>query len=135
MATILLVDGNEEKRNKAKGALEKAGHTVIASDFPSDALALWKKHRQSIDLVVTEKHTPDEWNAGLLLTRALRNLRSNVPIIMRSDTMFLESDREFLRTGSKIDGNHNNNIYLSETSMPRLLKAIDECLTAPVHTR
>jgi CheY-like chemotaxis protein len=134
MATILVVEGYEGTRSELKASLEGEGHRVLTADSPTQGLKLWQEHRKDIDLVLTAKSTNDDDNAGLTLTKALRVLRSDVPVIMQSDTSTSpEEVRRFTQAGSPAA--EGKNIFLRSISLDLLLPAIEKCLTAPVHTR
>ena len=56
--TILLVEDNEEVLKLTSRLLEKQGYTVIRSMQGSEALKIFEKQKESIDLILTDVMMP-----------------------------------------------------------------------------
>ncbi len=55
---ILLVDDNQSMRLIIKAMLEKLGYKVVTASMPSEAISLFKKEKDSIDLLLTDFMMP-----------------------------------------------------------------------------
>ncbi|MBI5830842.1 MAG: response regulator transcription factor [Armatimonadetes bacterium] len=69
-ATILLVDDEEPIVMMVALFLRRAGHNVLATTSPRDALALASRHRGAINLLISDVMMPDI--NGFVLAEALR---------------------------------------------------------------
>jgi two-component system, cell cycle sensor histidine kinase and response regulator CckA len=80
--TILLVEDKEALRRVTKRLLEGLGYTVIPAADGAQALKLYNRNRDRIDLVVTDMVMPKLH--GHELYRAVRNTESTVPFVFAS---------------------------------------------------
>ncbi|WP_018293426.1 ATP-binding protein [Mariprofundus ferrooxydans] len=77
---ILLVDDAPDIRRVHKSMLSRLGHTADTAENGLQALALFKKHTDRYDLVITDYRMPVM--DGLELTEQIRRLDADVPILM-----------------------------------------------------
>ena len=80
--TILLVEDKEALRRVTKRLLEGLGYWVIPAADGAEALKLFDRNRDRIDLVVTDMVMPKLH--GHELYRAVRDLQSDVPFVFAS---------------------------------------------------
>lgn len=78
--TILFVDDEVSIAQLGQGMLERFGYDVIMSTSSVEALATFRQEPQRFDLVITDQTMPQM--TGALLARALRQIRSDIPIIL-----------------------------------------------------
>src|SRR5439155_26017354 len=69
-------------REYSCAVLKDCGYRVLAAQGGEDALRVWAKHRDEIDLVVTDLMMPR--TSGVDVYRTLRQQRSDVPVIVVS---------------------------------------------------
>ena len=79
---IMLVDDDPGTREYSCAVLKDCGYRVLAAQGGEDALRVWAKHRDEIDLVVTDLMMPR--TSGVDVYRTLRQQRSDVPVIVVS---------------------------------------------------
>src|SRR5881396_2412181 len=79
---IMLVDDDPGTREYSCAVLKDCGYRVLAAQGGEDALRVWAKHRDEIDLVVTDLMMPP--TSGVDVYRTLRQQRSDVPVIVVS---------------------------------------------------
>ncbi len=80
--TILLVDDEEQVRRVAKEQLEYLGYKVIIANDGIEAVDIYKKGKEKIDLVLLDMVMPDM--SGKETFQALKNIGPNVKIILIS---------------------------------------------------
>jgi PAS domain S-box-containing protein len=80
--TILLVEDEAAVREAAKRMLRKYGFTVIEAKNGQDALLLWDRHADEIDLVLTDVVMPAM--GGAELARVLRAQRPSLRVVFMS---------------------------------------------------
>ena len=80
--TILLVDDEEMVSDIGKDLLEKLGYTVLVADGGTEAIKLFKRHRDQIDLVILDMIMPD-MGGGETFSR-MRAIRPNAKILLSS---------------------------------------------------
>jgi two-component system cell cycle sensor histidine kinase/response regulator CckA len=80
--TILLVEDEAAVREAAKRMLRKYGFTVIEAKNGQDAVMLWERERESIDLVLTDVVMPAM--GGAELARTLRLTRPDLKVVFMS---------------------------------------------------
>ena len=80
--TILFVDDDDIVRNLAESMIEHIGFSVISAAGGDEAVVLFKKHRDSIDCLLTDLSMPglDGWET----LAALRNIQPHLPAILSS---------------------------------------------------
>jgi len=81
--TILLVEDDFSLRRTATLCLRKLGYAVLEAADGVAALALWRKHRDRIDLLFTDMVMPQAMT-GLDLTKRLRTERPALKVIISS---------------------------------------------------
>ncbi|MFH0780822.1 MAG: response regulator [Pseudomonadota bacterium] len=79
---VLLVDDDFIVRNLLENVLERLGLTVISAASGSEAIALFQKHQNKLDCLITDLSMP-KMNGWETLT-ALRTIRPNLPVILCS---------------------------------------------------
>ena len=80
MATILLVDDNDELRKMLERGLTRAGHTVVTAANGSHGLTALDGG--TFDLVLTDIVMPDM--EGLQFIRSMRKANPTIPVIAMS---------------------------------------------------
>ena len=96
MATILLVDDDDQFRDMARVLLERQGHMVEIARNGNEALARYRELRP--DLVITDVIMPDM--EGLETIRELRRISADIKIIAmsgggrKSTSMYLKHAKE-----------------------------------------
>jgi PAS domain S-box-containing protein len=77
---ILFVDDEEPLARLGRAMLERLGYEVVVSTNSLEALEVFRTAPQRFDLVITDYTMPGM--TGEVLARALRRLRSDIPIIL-----------------------------------------------------
>ena len=80
MASLLIVDDDQDFSSAVATFLQNAGHQIVVEDSPESALARLKK--QLPDAVVLDVMFPEDPSAGFNLARTLRRLYKDLPILM-----------------------------------------------------
>jgi signal transduction histidine kinase/ActR/RegA family two-component response regulator len=80
--TILLVDDEEMVADIGKDLLEKLGYTVFVAAGGAEAIKLFQRHRDQIDLVILDMIMPD-MSGGETFSR-LRAIKPNAKILLSS---------------------------------------------------
>jgi two-component system NtrC family response regulator/two-component system nitrogen regulation response regulator GlnG len=80
MASLLIVDDDQDFSSAVATFLRNAGHQTVVEDSPDSALAYLKN--QLPDAVVLDVMFPESPSAGFELARAIRRLYKNLPILM-----------------------------------------------------
>ena len=96
--TVVLIDDNETARDFIKSLLEDAGFTVIAFEFPKEALFYIKEFKNAIDLVVTDFDMPGI--SGMEVIRAVKEMAPELKIIMASGNIAEEEKSEAVGLGA-----------------------------------
>jgi signal transduction histidine kinase len=123
--SILVVDDQEETIVSSKLLLEREGHQVVTAISGFEALALFRDDR--FDLVIVDYFMP-KMN-GEEVVRAVRNIDSNVQIILQTGYSGEKPPREMLKL-LDIQGYHDKS-----EGPDRLLLWIDVALKAADHLR
>ncbi len=79
---IMLVDDDPGTREYSCAVLKDCGYRVLAAPGGEEALRVWAKHRDEIDLVVTDLMMPR--TSGVDVYRTLRHEGADVPVIVVS---------------------------------------------------
>lgn len=79
---ILLVDDDRVLLSVTRDVLERAGYTVDAYVEPEQALKAFRVSPDAWDLTITDRSMPKM--TGEELVRAMKNIRSDVPVLMLS---------------------------------------------------
>jgi PAS domain S-box-containing protein len=77
---ILFVDDDPTLARLGHETLTRLGHHVVACTGGAEALAAFRATPQYFDLVITDQIMPQM--TGVMLAREIRQLRSNIPIIL-----------------------------------------------------
>jgi CheY-like chemotaxis protein len=80
--TVLLVDDEDAVRKVARRVLERSGFEVLAAGSPLEAIELFGKHRDRIDLLLTDVTMPVM--NGRELADALLCERPDLPVLFMS---------------------------------------------------
>jgi CheY-like chemotaxis protein len=80
--TILLVEDEAAVREAAKRMLRKYGFTVVEAKNGQDALMLWEREHETIDIVLTDVVMPAM--GGAELARTLRTYRPDLKVVFMS---------------------------------------------------
>jgi len=80
--TILLVEDNEQVRQLVRRVLLKNGYQVLDTSSPQEALALFERHRDSIDLLLTDVVMPQM--SGRQLAEKLLASRRELKVLYMS---------------------------------------------------
>lgn len=77
---ILLVDDEEFLVDVGKQMLEGLGHTVTGTMSCEEAIEIFKRSKESFDLVITDKTMPKM--TGFDLAKEIRKIQPNIPILL-----------------------------------------------------
>ncbi|MBB5038010.1 response regulator [Prosthecobacter dejongeii] len=80
---LLIVDDDSSVRHVMNYVLENQGHTVYSAKDAHEAWQLWRAHRHSINLVITDINLPGD-ASGFDLGRAILGDDATLPIIFTS---------------------------------------------------
>jgi PAS domain S-box-containing protein len=80
--TVLLIDDERGVRDIAARVLEDAGLTVLIAGGGEEGVRVFREHPRGIDAVVLDMTMPGM--GGLEAARALRGLRSDLPVVLMS---------------------------------------------------
>ena len=83
MATVLLVEGDDQVRVLAESYLEEQGHKVLSAGTPAGALALLDK--SEADLLFTDVDLKDEIAAGIDLAQEAAKRKPNLKVLYTTD--------------------------------------------------
>jgi len=79
---ILYVDDDDSLLFLARRLLRRAGFDVVTSRSPDDALSQVREDPRQFDLVVSDVNMPGM--SGIEMARALRALRTDLPVVLMS---------------------------------------------------
>ncbi len=82
-ATILIVEDDEAVRSLVREILDHHGYRVLEAEHGEAALAVWRNHRDEIDLLLTDMVMPGSVN-GLELSQRLLGERPDLKVIYTS---------------------------------------------------
>ena len=77
---ILLVDDEQQIVDYEVQALEKAGYVTYATTSSVEALRMFKKQKQKLDLVITDMAMPEM--TGLQLFQEIRKISKGIPVLL-----------------------------------------------------
>jgi DNA-binding NtrC family response regulator len=80
MATILLVEGDDQVRVLTGSFLEQRGHQVLSAGTPDGAIAILKK-TQHVDLLFTDVDLKGEIAAGIDLAADAKHIHPNLKVL------------------------------------------------------
>jgi len=80
MATILLVEGDDQVRVLTGSFLEQRGHQVLSAGTPDGAIAILKK-TQHVDLLFTDVDLKGETAAGIDLAADAKHIHPNLKVL------------------------------------------------------
>ena len=89
--TILLVDDEKSIVDITKQMLERLGYTVFGKTSSTDALDAFCAEPDKYELVITDLTMPDI--SGEQLARKLLNIRKDIPIILYSGSINIDSEK------------------------------------------
>jgi CheY-like chemotaxis protein len=122
--TILIVEDEPVLRDMAHVILEECGYNILEAASGREALGVWERHGESIDLVVTDMVMP-EGISGMDLAQRLLSANPKLKIIFASGYSMEDVDTAFVRKGC---ATFLQKPYTHVT----LAKAVRDCLdTAP----
>jgi signal transduction histidine kinase/ActR/RegA family two-component response regulator len=121
--TILLVEDEFVLRELARSILRDCGYRVIDAPSGVEALKIWEKEMDSVDLVLTDMVMPDGVS-GMDLANRIAASKPGIRIIFASGYSMDDLDTEFLRKGFAA--------FLQKPyTHVTLSKAVRECLDSP----
>jgi len=82
-STILIVEDDEAVRSLVREVLDHNGYRVLEAEHGEAALVIWKKHREEIDLLLTDMVMPGSVN-GLELSQRLLADEPDLKVIYTS---------------------------------------------------
>ncbi len=94
---LLVVDDEAVTLKMTQMALEKMGFDVTIFSHPGKALDHYRGHHQEIDLILTDKSMPHM--SGIELTKKVREIDSQVPILILTGFASNEEDKIFEEIG------------------------------------
>ena len=89
---ILFVDDEVLLARAAQVALQRLGYEVISTTSSPEALAVFQSEPYRFDLVVTDQTMPQM--TGEMLTRELRRIRPDIPIILCTGFSYMMNDEK-----------------------------------------
>ena len=95
--SILLVDDEDSIRLATHTILKRKGFTVDSASDGKQALELFKANSGKYNLIVTDQSMPKM--SGIELTKAIRNTKSDIPIILSTGQLGIEDEKEFKDIG------------------------------------
>jgi two-component system, cell cycle sensor histidine kinase and response regulator CckA len=95
--SILLVDDEENIRSVTQIILTRKGFKVDSASDGRQALELFKANPGKYDLIVTDQSMPKM--SGVELTRAIRNTKSDIPIMLSTGQLGVADEKEFKEVG------------------------------------
>jgi len=95
--SILFVDDEEALVDVGKKMLERLGYTVKGVTRADDALELFRKGKDSFDLVITDKTMPHM--TGFDLGIELKKIRQDIPVLMCTGFQDKDIDEKIHETG------------------------------------
>jgi CheY-like chemotaxis protein len=98
--TILVIDDEEMVRGVATAVLERHGFRVLSAENGKAGVAVLRRHRGKVALVVLDLLMPEMGGAEAL--ERLREIRPDVPVLLSSGFDQSEAGRRF--TGKKLAG-------------------------------
>lgn len=122
MATILLVEDDEQMRSMLKIVLERAGYAVQVAKNGKEALGIYSAHPS--DLVITDIVMPD--TDGLELIMDIQRSRSDVKIIAMTGGRMI-SVQDYLGMAKSLGAHH---ILAKPFSNQQMLQSIELALNA-----
>jgi PAS domain S-box-containing protein len=122
--TILLVEDEAPVRSLARTVLEQKGYHVIEADSGPSALELWKQHRDTIDLLLTDMVMPGGIS-GQELAKRLLSEKPGLKVIYNSGYT-----DEMLGENSPL--RDNPNFMEKPFGLHQLLKQVRDCLDGVV---
>jgi two-component system NtrC family sensor kinase len=81
--TLLIVDDDSSVRHVMDYVLANQGHTILAAKDAHEAWSMWRAHKSSINLVITDINLPGD-ASGFDLGRAMLGDDASLPIIFTS---------------------------------------------------
>src|SRR5215469_3754536 len=84
MATVLLVEGEDQVRVLAESYLEEQGHEVLSAGTPDGALALLEKSPH-VDILFTDVDLKGEIAAGIDLAQEAFKRKSNLKVLYTTE--------------------------------------------------
>jgi len=84
MATILLVEDDDQVRVLTGSFLEQQGHQVLSAGTPGGAIAILKK-TEHVDLLFTDVDLKGEIAAGIDLAADAKHIHPNLKVLYTTD--------------------------------------------------
>jgi len=84
MATILLVEGDDQVRVLTGSFLEQQGHRLLSAGTPDGAIAILKK-TEHVDLLFTDVDLKGEISAGIDLAADAKHIHHNLKVLYTTD--------------------------------------------------
>jgi CheY-like chemotaxis protein len=121
--TILVVEDEPLLREMAQHILESHGYSVLMASTGAEALQVWEKHRDRVDLLLTDMVMP-AGISGLELARRLQDEKSRLRVVFVSGYSMEDLDTSFL---------HKSRITLLEKPYTHvtLTRAVRQLLDEP----
>lgn len=90
MANILVIDDEEIIRSLAERILQRDFHNVLLAETGSEAVVLFQKHSDTIDIALVDMNL-EEMN-GLEILTEFRKINPNIPGIISSGNTYDQDD-------------------------------------------
>jgi len=121
--TILIVEDEPVLRDLAHVILQECGYSILEAGSGREALGVWERHSESIDLLLTDMVMP-EGISGMDLAQRLLSANPKLKVIFASGYSMEEVDTAFVRKGGAC--------FLQKPyTHVTLAKAVRQCLDAP----
>jgi CheY-like chemotaxis protein len=125
--TVLVVEDEQVLREMARVILEDSGYRVIAAASGVEAVSVWDKEKDSIDLVLTDMIMP-EGMSGMELAQRLLAAKPGLKVIVASGYSVDDFEAQMVRKGQAM--------FLQKPyTHVSLTKAVRECLDGTVALR
>jgi two-component system, cell cycle sensor histidine kinase and response regulator CckA len=119
--TVLVVEDEEPLRILVTEVLRRAGYTVFAAGAGAEAMELWKRHRDEIDLLLSDVMMPEGMSGRELADKILAE-EPRLPVMFTSGYPMEAIGSDIAKT---------NHCFLQKPYDPvTLAQAVRECLDA-----
>ena len=121
--TILIVEDEPVLRDMAHVILQDCGYNIVEASSGREALRIWDRYKDEVDLVVTDMVMP-EGVSGMELANRLLESKPGLKIIFASGYSMDDLDTGFVREGHAL--------FLQKPyTHVTLAKAVRQCLDKP----
>ena len=121
MATILVIDDDQDLVSASRMVLERAGHTVFSASCPAEGRQGIAQHKPALLILDVMMESPDD---GIVMAQSLRREGNQTPILMLTSLpkvtgMGLARDDEMVPVDALVE---------KPVAPSRLLELVDQLL-------